>query len=92
MFYTALVALALSAVPIFALCIGDPKRRRTLGYKGGMTSGKRRLLVAVACVPGFFCASLGDAAAFFMWLGGCAILGWALAAWFRSDTASRKYR
>lgn len=80
MFYVALSALVLSAIPILALCIGDPKRRRATGDKrGGMASGRRRLLAAVACLPGALCALSGDAAAFLMWFGGCALLGWALA-------------
>ncbi|MBY8825285.1 hypothetical protein K7G82_23480 [Sphingomonas colocasiae] len=79
----ALAALVVSAIPILLLCIGDPKRRRTAGDKsGGMPMGKRRWLVAAACLPGFACAWLGDAPAFLMWLGGCALLGWALAACF----------
>lgn len=78
----ALVALALSTVAIVLLCLGDPKRRRAVGGKdGGMASGQRRMLVAAACVPGAFCALLGDAAAFLMWLGGCALVGWILAAY-----------
>lgn len=84
MFQLALIALALSVIPILALCAGDPKRRRTVGDSdGGMATGRRRLLAAIACVPGFACALLGDAAAFLMWLGGCALVGWACAAFFR---------
>lgn len=84
MFGLAITALALSAIPILILCIGDPKRRRTIGQKGGeMSSARRRAIAAIACIPGLACALLGDAAAFLMWLGGCALLGWALAAWFR---------
>lgn len=82
MFSLALIAFVLSAVPIVMLCVGDPKRRRAIGGKGsGMASGQRRLLVAVACIPGAICALLGDAAAFLMWLGGCALVGWILAAY-----------
>jgi len=82
MFSLALIALVLSAVPIVMLCMGDPKRRRAVGGKGsGMAPGQRRLLVVVACIPGAICAGLGDAAAFLMWLGGCALIGWILAAY-----------
>jgi hypothetical protein len=84
MIYTALGALALSAIPILLLCMGDPKRRRTIGIKGdGMATRQRRLLAAAACIPGVACIWVGDAPAFLMWLGGCALLGWALAACFR---------
>lgn len=86
MFYLALTALALSAIPILVLCIGDPKRRRAAGGgEGGMASGRRRMFAAAACIPGIACALLGDAAAFLMWLGGCALVGWALAACFRAS-------
>lgn len=86
MFYLVLGALAFSTLAIFALCIGDPKRRRAEGGRdGGMGSGQRRLLVAIACLPGFTCMVLGDAAAFLMWLGGCALVGWTLAVGFRAS-------
>lgn len=78
MFYLALVALALSGVAILALCLGDPKRRRTAGDGGGMTARQRRLLAALTCLPGLGCALVGDSAAFLMWLGGCALIGWTL--------------
>lgn len=83
MILLGLGALLVSAIPILILCMGDPKRRRAGGERGGMASGRRRLLVAVACVPGVICAFLGDSAAFLMWLGGCALVGWALATGFR---------
>lgn len=80
MIYLALCALAISAVPITLLCLGDPKRRRAAGDRDGMGTGQRRLLAAGACVPGLACALMGDSAAFLMWLGGCALVGWTLAA------------
>jgi len=84
MFLLATIALALSTISILALCAGDPKRRRTAGGSvGGMTSGRRRLLAVAACIPGLVCAIFGDAAAFLMWLGGCALIGWGCAAFFR---------
>ena len=89
MLYFTLGALALSTLAIIALCLGDPKRRRAVGGKAaGMTSGQRRFLVAIACVPGLVCMILGDAAAFLMWLGGCALVGWTLAAGFRTGSMS----
>lgn len=84
MFQLALIALALSAIAIVALCSGDPKRRRTVGEgNGGMAAVQRRSLALAACMPGLLCAVLGDAAAFLMWLGGCALVGWGCAAFFR---------
>ncbi|ODP38696.1 hypothetical protein [Sphingomonas turrisvirgatae] len=76
----ALVALMLSAIPLALLCIGDPKRRRAVGVTEGTPTATRRLLAAAACAPGIGCALLGDAAALMMWLGGCALIGWAAAA------------
>lgn len=90
MFYLAFIALALSAIPIVMLCVGDPKRRRAIGGKGGgMASPQRRLLVMIACIPGVICALLGDAAAFLMWLGGCALIGWALATYLPTRVEDR---
>lgn len=76
----ALAALAWSAVPIGLLCIRDPKRRRAAGDGSGAATTTRRLLAVAACLPGLACILLGDAAALMMWLGGCALLGWAAAA------------
>lgn len=83
MFATALSALALTSVQLLILCLGDPKRRRSSGNKGRITTAsQRRLLAVTASVPGVICVALGDAAALFIWLGGSALFGWALAAWF----------
>ncbi|MBB5687678.1 hypothetical protein [Sphingobium boeckii] len=85
MMLTTLTALLLSAGPILFLCIGDPKRRRSMEKKSnGMAANKRRILVATACLPGLGCALVGDTAAFLMWLGGCALAGWAAAFCFRA--------
>lgn len=83
-----LAALLLSTIPILLLCIGDPKRLRAADRKGGgMTTARRRTLSALACVPGLACALVGDAAAFLMWLGGCAMIGWAATFCFRAGRA-----
>jgi hypothetical protein len=76
----AITGLALSAAAIYALCLGDPKRRRASGQGGGATSRVRTLLVVIACVPGLVCGLLGDSAALMLWLGGAALLGWLAAA------------
>src|SRR3546814_1930708 len=82
---TILTAIALSAVPILLLCIGDPKRRRSAEKNSnGMATSRRRILTVIACVPGIVCALTGDSAAFLMWLGGCALVGWAAAFCFLS--------
>jgi hypothetical protein len=85
MIVTTLTAIALSAVPILLLCIGDPKRRRSVEKNSnGMATHQRRILVAIASVPGIVCALTGDSAAFLMWLGGCALVGWAATFCFRA--------
>lgn len=89
MFQLSFIALLASAIPLLALGAGDPKRRRTDGgNSGGMAPVQRRLLAAFACLPGLVCVLLRDAAAFLMWLGGCALVGWACAALFRPRARS----
>ena len=78
----ALAAIAFSAVPILLLCLGDPKRRRAAGESGGSPDRHRAMLVTAGCVPGIAVALLGDSAAFMLWLGGIALLGWCAAASF----------
>lgn len=87
----AVIAAILSAIAVVALCAGDPKRRRAAGgsSKSGMAPGRRRLLAIAACVPGIVCAALGDAAAFLMWLGGCALVGWGCAAFYPVQSGDR---
>lgn len=85
----ALGALFLSAIPVVLLCIGDPKRRRAAGERGGATSRSRSMSVVTACVPGVACALLGDSAAFMLWLGGTALLGWAAATGFAARSQDR---
>ncbi|CAN5198079.1 hypothetical protein BH10PSE12_BH10PSE12_36430 [soil metagenome] len=78
----ALIAIALSAILIVILCVGDPKRRRAAGRTGrngpAQSPELRRILAAAACLPGLYCALTGDAAAFLIWLGGCGVIGWLL--------------
>lgn len=79
----ALLAIAISTAIIIFLGLGDPKRRRTARLPGeGQSVKTRRLLAAAACLPGLYCALSGDAAAFFMWLGGCGVTGWFVALGF----------
>jgi hypothetical protein len=87
-----LAAIAISAILLFALCLGDPKRRRARGLPGTRQPPiARRLLALAATVPGIACIGLGDAAAFLVWLGGCGIAGWLIALGFgrRGDRRSR---
>ncbi|MFT3966202.1 MAG: hypothetical protein QM690_09995 [Sphingobium sp.] len=74
---STLAAIAFSAILLFLLYRGDPKRRRSARLSGkGQGQTQRRLLAALASVPGIVAIALGDAAAFFIWLGGCAVAGW----------------
>lgn len=85
MVLVGLASIGVSAAIIVLLCLGDPKRQRSLGRRSpAMTVARRRLMAAAACMPGVVCALMGDAAAFLMWLGGCALTGWAVAAWSHS--------
>lgn len=73
----AILAVAFSTVVILILGRGDPKRRRTARLPGeGQSQRTRRLLAALACLPGVYCAVTGDAAAFMIWLGGAGVAGW----------------
>ena len=86
-----ILAVAISTAIILILGRGDPKRRRTARLPGeGQSVRTRRLLAALACVPGFYCILTGDPAALFIWLGGCGVAGWFVALGFgqaREDVA-----
>lgn len=88
-----LAAVATSALSLFLICAGDPKRRRTARLAGGEQGRRtRRTLVAAACVPGLLLAVLGDAAAVLIWLGGCSLTGWLLALGFVGPAGDRIVR
>ncbi|MET1753975.1 hypothetical protein ABVV53_00630 [Novosphingobium sp. RD2P27] len=73
----ALASLAASSAVIALLCLTDPKRRRALGLQAATNnSAHRGLVVCAAILPGLILAVAGDAAAFLLWLGGCAVIGW----------------
>lgn len=83
MMLPTLIAIACSAILIILLCANDPKRRRSAGLADALqTSAIRRSFAALACLPGVVLALMGDAAAFLMWLGACASLGWFVTLWF----------
>jgi hypothetical protein len=91
MLLISLVAILVSAIPMLMLCIGDPKRRRATGTTGAaMGSNMRRSLALAACLPGIACVSIGQVAAFVLWLGGCALFGWLLSALFRHEAGAQK--
>lgn len=72
--------IAFSLALIARLWRGDPKRRRVAGLRsGGDGAARRRLMAAAALLPGLALAATGDAAAFLVWLGSCAIGGWLVA-------------
>ncbi|WP_066701359.1 hypothetical protein [Sphingobium amiense] len=75
-----LIPLALSTAFILWLSLGDPKRRRAEKLaSGGHSPALRRALALGAMLPGIAIAACGDAAAFLIWLGGCAVIGWIVA-------------
>jgi hypothetical protein len=87
---TALAAIVLSTIFLILLCRNDPKRRRTAQLPAaGPGTLMRRMRVALACVPGLLLALSGDTAAFLIWLGGSAVIGWFVALWFGRKPAER---
>jgi len=73
-------ALAVSLLSLASLCAGDPKRRRAAGLSAeGAVGMGRKWMVAATLAPGLACVAAGDAAAFLVWLGGTALIGWLLA-------------
>lgn len=90
MMLIATVATAISAAMLLLIGLGDPKRRRAAGRRGGEHGrGTRRALVAATLLPGLYCAAIGDSAAFLMWLGGCAVIGWLIAILLRPHPQGR---
>lgn len=86
----AIAAVAFSAILIALLCRGDPKRRRTAHAAGTSQSATvRRMLVAIACLPGLLIVLSGDAAAFLIWLGGSTAIGWLITLWFAWSSLKR---
>ena len=73
-------AIIFSFAIIALLRRGDPKRRRVAATPGlGHRPAKRRVLAVLAFLPGFVIAGTGDAPAFLVWLGCCALAGWLIA-------------
>ena len=72
-----LACVIFSAAFLILLCLGDPKRRRSGRLRGtAQGTAVRRLLTVTSLLPGIFLALGGYAAAFLMWLGGYAVVGW----------------
>lgn len=88
----ALAAVAVSAGFVLLLCLGDPKRRRTIDAIAQGDSGpRRRAFVVAACLPGLLCVVQGDAAGFLIWLGGTGAAGWLMTlAFSRSHPPARR--
>ncbi len=90
MILIASIAIAVSALPILILCIGDPKRLRAAGTKApGMGSGTRRALAFSACLPGLALMLTAQMAAFVLWLGGSALFGWLLSGLFQYQAGAQ---
>lgn len=72
-----LFAVAFSSVFLLLLCGSDPKRQRAVGGQSKKRGpAVRPLLVIFTALPGAFYALTAAPAAFFIWLGGCAVIGW----------------
>ncbi|ALR19018.1 hypothetical protein ATN00_00490 [Sphingobium baderi] len=79
----AFLASAFSAICILILCLGDPKRIRVGRVPRREWRRRSRQALSVAAgIPGLLLALSGDAAAFLVWLGACALCGWVVAVWF----------
>lgn len=75
-----LLAIAFSLTIIVLLWRGDPKRRRVAGLPdSGHGAIGRRLMSLAVLLPGLALAAAGDASAFLVWFGSCAIGGWLVA-------------
>lgn len=80
MTYLLPAAISVSLALITLLWHGDPKRRRVAGLPDiGHRAALRRTLLAALLLPGLIVAISGDAAAFLVWLGSCAMGGWLVA-------------
>jgi len=86
-----LAAIAVSATFLILLCRGDPKRRRSARLPGTpQRTTARRWFTAASLLPGLAYALGGDGAAFLIWLGGYAVVGWLITLAFsaRQDRAT----
>lgn len=72
------LAFALSAAAIVALGLLDPKRRRALRGRRGVT-WSRRALVVMLLIMGTILAAGGYTAAFVVWIGTVSVAGWLMA-------------
>jgi hypothetical protein len=74
-----LLSVGFTAAALLPMCVGDPKRRRTARLVlGSHSKAVRRVLVLAALLPGVALVLDGRVAAFLIWLGASAILGWLL--------------
>lgn len=73
----SLAALLVSGLALLLLGIADPKRRRVRGLSSARLP--RSFGVALALAPGVALIAAGAWAALFIWIGGTAIIGWAIA-------------
>lgn len=75
----ALLTIALSALPLLALALGDPKRLRSLRLRKPPTGrGPRQILAGACLLPGLLLALFGAWPAFLIWIGGLSFAAWLL--------------
>jgi hypothetical protein len=92
MTWLALAATAASAILLFLLGIGNPKRRRAAGLQGGHDKSTRYLYSVGALTPGALIPLTGNAAMWLIWFGGCAVAGWLAALWLAQPAAEPRGR
>lgn len=72
-----LLSISFSTLLLAYLCLGDPKRRRSVKLPGTVQGvAARRILAGASLLPGCIYALRADGAAVFLWLGGYAMAGW----------------
>jgi hypothetical protein len=82
------LATLMSTICLVVLAAFDPRRApERAGAKG-----LRRLATALAILPGVLLVAIGEWAAFLIWLGAIAVLGWIIAAVFSAFVMRRNSR
>jgi protein-S-isoprenylcysteine O-methyltransferase Ste14 len=82
----AVIAIAVSLLPLIVLALRDPKRLRSRrSAQRGALANERRTLSIVVLVPGVVLGVLGEWPAFLIWLGSASAAGWLLVLWLARE-------
>ena len=88
--WIAAICTLVSALGILGLAASDPKRRRSrIDHPSRLV---RTGLTILALAPGVWLAATLQGAAFLLWIGASAVLGWAVAALARRPFSSSKVK